>query len=55
VCEQAVKEGASLEAAKPRVLADPRVAKYAANTQGWASNIGKYTSIAYLEAEKETF
>jgi hypothetical protein len=44
-----------LEAAKPRVLADPRVAKYAANTQGWASNIGKYTSIAYLEAEKEAF
>jgi glyoxylase-like metal-dependent hydrolase (beta-lactamase superfamily II) len=55
VCEQAVKEGVSLEAAKPRVLADPRVAKYAANTQGWASNIGKYTSIAYLEAEKEAF
>lgn len=55
VCEQAVKEGASLEVAKPRVLADPRVAKYAANTQGWASNIGKYTSIAYLEAEKEAF
>ncbi len=54
-CEQAVKEGQPLESAKPRVLADARVKKFAQNTQGWDGNIGKYISIAYLEAEKEAF
>jgi hypothetical protein len=37
------------------VLADPRVAPYAGRIQGWDGNIGKYISIAYLEAEKEAF
>lgn len=54
-CEQAVKDGVALEQAKALVLADPRVKKYAGVTQGFESNIGKYTSIAYLEAEKEAF
>lgn len=54
-CEKAVKDGVGLEAAKALVMADPRVKKYAAATQGFDSNIGKYTSIAYLEAEKEAF
>lgn len=54
-CEQAVKDGLPLEAAKPRVLADPRVRQAAPLTQGWEGNIGKYISLAYLEAEKEAF
>ena len=54
-CEQAVKDGVPMEQAKALVLADPRVRKYAATTQGFESNIGKYTSLAYLEAEKEAF
>lgn len=54
-CEQAVKDGVPMEGAKARVLADPRVRKYAPTTQGFDSNIGKYTSLAYLEAEKEAF
>jgi hypothetical protein len=37
------------------VLADPRVASRAATMQGFAGNIGKYVSLAYLEAEKEAF
>ncbi len=37
------------------VLADPRVASRALTMQGFDSNIGKYTSLAYLEAEKEAF
>jgi hypothetical protein len=31
------------------------VASRAARTRGFESNIGKYTSLAYLEAEKEAF
>lgn len=53
--EAAVKAGESPERARARVLADPRVARHAASTQGWESNIGKYISLAYLEAEKEAF
>jgi len=37
------------------VLKDPRVSTRAADTQGFESNIGKYVSLAYLEAEKEAF
>jgi hypothetical protein len=37
------------------VLADPRVSVHAGRTQGWEGNIGKYISLAYLEAEKEAF
>lgn len=53
--EAAVKAGDSPDQAKARVLADPRVAKHAARTQGWDTNIGKYVSLAYLEAEKNSF
>ena len=54
-CLKAVKEGLPLDKAKGLVLADPRVAARAASMQGFDSNIGKYTSLAYLEAEKEAF
>lgn len=54
-CLQAVKDGKDLSAAKDLVLRDPRVAARAARTRGFESNIGKYTSLAYLEAEKEAF
>lgn len=54
-CEAAVKAGEPIEVARARVLADPRVAGVAARTQGFQSNIGKYVSLAYLEAEKENF
>lgn len=54
-CLAAVKAGEDEAAARQRVLADPRVAPWASRTQGWDSNIGKYISIAYLEAEKEAF
>lgn len=53
--EAAVKAGDSLEQARARVLADPRVAGRASGTQGWDANIGKYISLAYLEAEKTAF
>ena len=54
-CLQAVKDGQSEAEAKQMVLQDPRVKKRATDMQGFESNIGKYTSIAYLEAEKEAF
>ena len=54
-CVQAVKEGIPLEGAKALVLKDPRVASRAKTMDGFDSNIGKYTSLAYLEAEKEAF
>ena len=54
-CLQAVKDGKSEGEAKAMVLKDPRVASRAATMQGFDSNIGKYTSLAYLEAEKEAF
>jgi hypothetical protein len=54
-CVQAVKDGIPLEGAKALVLKDPRVASRAQAMAGFDSNIGKYTSLAYLEAEKEAF
>ncbi len=54
-CEQAVKEGLSIEQAKAMVLKDPRVASRARDTKGFESNIGKYVSLAYLEAEAASF
>jgi glyoxylase-like metal-dependent hydrolase (beta-lactamase superfamily II) len=54
-CLQAVKDGKSEGEAKAMVLKDPRVASRAQTMQGFDSNIGKYTSLAYLEAEKEAF
>ena len=54
-CLQAIKDGKSESEAKSMVLKDPRVASRAKTMQGFDSNIGKYTSLAYLEAEKEAF
>ena len=54
-CLKAVKDAAPVEAARAAVLADPRVASRAKSMQGFDSNIGKYVSLAYLEAEKEAF
>jgi glyoxylase-like metal-dependent hydrolase (beta-lactamase superfamily II) len=54
-CLQAVKDGQSEADAKAMVLKDPRVVSRAKSMQGFANNIGKYISLAYLEAEKEAF
>lgn len=54
-CLKAVQEGAPESVAKAAVLADPRVARRAATMQGFDGNIGKYVSLAYLEAEKLAF
>ncbi|HMN73414.1 MAG TPA: MBL fold metallo-hydrolase [Rhodoblastus sp.] len=54
-CTKAVKQGVPLEGALAVAMKDPRVADKAAETKGWASNIGKYVSIAYLEAEQAQF
>jgi hypothetical protein len=54
-CEQAIKDGLGLEEAKQLVMKDPRVASRARDTKGFDSNIGKYVSLAYLEAEAAGF
>jgi len=54
-CQEAVKSEVPLAQAKDMVLKDPRVARRAATMLGFDSNIGKYTSLAYLEAERESF
>jgi glyoxylase-like metal-dependent hydrolase (beta-lactamase superfamily II) len=54
-CLSAVKTGESEEQAKAAVLNDPRVKSRASAMQGFEANIGKYVSLAYLEAEKEAF
>lgn len=54
-CLKAVQDSKDMSAAKAMVLQDPRVASRAARTQGFEANIGKYVSLAYLEAEKEAF
>lgn len=54
-CEQAVRDGQPLEEAKARVLKDVRVASRARETKGFETNIGKYVSLAYLEAEAAGF
>lgn len=54
-CEQAIKDGLPLDAAKAQVLKDPRVASRAKDTKGFETNIGKYVSLAYLEAEAAGF
>ena len=54
-CLKAVQAGAPESAAKAAVLADPRVSRRAATMQGFDGNIGKYVSLAYLEAEKLAF
>lgn len=54
-CLQAVKDGKSESEARSLVLKDVRVASRAKTMQGFEGNIGKYISLAYLEAEKEAF
>jgi hypothetical protein len=54
-CLKAVEDGKSEADAKAAVLKDPRVASRAKIMQGFDSNIGKYVSLAYLEAEKIAF
>ena len=54
-CLQAVKDGKTEADARNMVLKDPRVHARAKSMQGFEGNIGKYISLAYLEAEKEAF
>ncbi|MCB1523075.1 MAG: MBL fold metallo-hydrolase [Rhodoblastus sp.] len=54
-CTRAVKQGIPLEGALAEAMKDPRVSEKAQETKGWANNIGKYVSIAYLEAEQAQF
>jgi glyoxylase-like metal-dependent hydrolase (beta-lactamase superfamily II) len=54
-CLKAVEDGKSETEAKAAVLKDPRVAARAKTMQGFDGNIGKYVSLAYLEAEKIAF
>ena len=54
-CVTAVRAGEDESQARARALADPRVARHAGRLQGWDGNIGKYISLAYLEAEKAEF
>lgn len=50
---KAAREMAGPTVAKEYVLADPRVAKNAGTTAGFEKNIGKFASLAYLEAEQQ--
>jgi len=54
-CTAAVKAGEPVESARSKALADPRVASKISETKGFDSNIGKYVSLAYLEAEQAEF
>lgn len=54
-CRRAIEAGDPIEAAKTQVLKDPRVASQSRDTKGFATNIGKYVSLAYLEAEAAAF
>lgn len=54
-CVKAVEAGQPMEEAKALVLKDPRVASRARDTKGFDTNIGKYVSLAYLEAEAAAF
>ena len=54
-CLKAVEAGRSEAQAKVDVLKDTRVAARAKTMQGFDGNIGKYVSLAYLEAEKLAF
>lgn len=54
-CVRAVAGDLPLEAAKSQVLKDPRVESRAVATKGFAANIGKYVSLAYLETEAAAF
>lgn len=53
--EKAVAEMAMPDEARAYAMADPRVQKYAPVTDGFEDNIGRYASLAYLEAEAAAF
>jgi hypothetical protein len=50
-----VEDSKSEAEAKAAVMKDPRVMARAKTMQGFEGNIGKYISLAYLEAEKVAF
>lgn len=52
---KAVEDGKSEAEARAAVMKDPRVASRAKTMDGFEGNIGKYISLAYLEAEKVAF
>jgi glyoxylase-like metal-dependent hydrolase (beta-lactamase superfamily II) len=52
---KAVEDGKSEAEARAAVIKDPRVASRAKTMEGFDGNIGKYISLAYLEAEKVAF
>lgn len=52
--QKAARDFAGPDAAIAAAKADPRVASKAKETAGWDNNIGKYISLAYLEAERQT-
>ena len=52
---KAVEDGKSEAEARAAVMKDPRVASRAKTMEGFEGNIGKYISLAYLEAEKVAF
>jgi glyoxylase-like metal-dependent hydrolase (beta-lactamase superfamily II) len=52
---KAVEDGKSEAEARAAVMKDPRVASRAKTMDGFDGNIGKYISLAYLEAEKVAF
>lgn len=54
-CLKAVEDGKSEGEARAAVMKDQRVASRAKTMQGFGNNIGKYISLAYLEAEKIAF
>lgn len=54
-CLEAVENMEDMASARARVLADPRVATKASETRGFDENIGRYVSLAYLEAEMAAF
>jgi glyoxylase-like metal-dependent hydrolase (beta-lactamase superfamily II) len=51
--QKAAKDMSGPDAAIAAAKADPRVATKAKETAGWDNNIGKYISLAYLEAEQK--
>jgi glyoxylase-like metal-dependent hydrolase (beta-lactamase superfamily II) len=54
-CVKAVEKGVPLDGALVEAMKDQRVSSRASDTKGWDRNIGKYVSIAYLEAEQAQF
>lgn len=54
-CVKAVEQGIPLDGALAFAMKDPRVSSQAEVTRGFDRNIGKYVSLAYLEAEQAQF